>query len=342
MRPRPTRRRRMTAATDVLAAAGEASPPQRAKRDARIRGAVFAAFGILALYFASRSCRRRPRSRSGSSSRAATRSRSRRPSAILWILAGVASARRRRSCSSIAGPAFPWRRGSSCSSAPWVVAVLAGAPERQAREHHQRVRGQPRVRRPDLAGRVRRHPVRAERHAQHRPRGQVPHRRLRRVGRREHRRHAHRATPSSAILIGVAAAMLAGGAGRPPAGLARHPAQGGPDHRRHRDQHRRPRDHELPLPARPRPEHLSSTRRPTIEPWRIPILADIPVLGPDLLLRDAVRVRHATSWSSPDLPAVPHPLGPAAPGLRREALGGRHGRHRRHRDPLSLDDPGRR
>ena len=30
---------------------------------------------------------------------------------------------------------------------------------------------------------------------------------------------------------------------------------------------------------------------PTIEPWRVPVLADIPVLGPILFAGEAVRVR---------------------------------------------------
>src|SRR6187397_1292836 len=45
----------MTAATDVLASSGSGLAAQRAKRDARIRALLFAAFGILALYFASQS-----------------------------------------------------------------------------------------------------------------------------------------------------------------------------------------------------------------------------------------------------------------------------------------------
>ncbi len=48
---------------------------------------------------------------------------------------------------------------------------------------------------------------------------------------------------------------------RPAAGLAGHPPQGGPDHRRHGHQHRRGRHHQLPVPAVPEPEHRATTRR---------------------------------------------------------------------------------
>ena len=62
---------------------------------------------------------------------------------------------------------------------------------------------------------------------------------------------------------------------------------------------------------------------------------------PDPVRRDAVPVLHADRDGVLHLHAVPDALGPAAPGVGREAVRGRHGRHRRDQDPLPLADPGR-
>ena len=164
---------------------------------------------------------------------------------MLWLLAGVVDRRRRHR------PARPRRR---LPVAPYAADHHPGlgrrdprrAARRQGREPDRRHLGQPRARRPDHARRVRRHPVRAQRHAQHRDRGQVPGRRVRGVDRRERdRQRADRR----------AGGDLRRRARRPAAGLARDPLQGRPDHRRRRDQHRRARDHQLPVPAGPVEEH---------------------------------------------------------------------------------------
>ena len=86
-----------------------------------------------------------------------------------------------------------------------------------------------------------------------------------------------------------------GGPAGPAPGLARHPPQGRPDHRRHRHQHRRHRHHELPLPADPvRATEFNSP--PPVQPVRIPLLADIPVLGPIFFVAKPY-VYVGTRWS---------------------------------------------
>ena len=93
------------------------------------------------------------------------------------------------------------------------------------------------------------------------------------------RRHLARATTCSPRCRRPAA-MLVAGAARPPPGLAGHPPQDRPDHRRHGDQHRRGRDHELHLPADPGAEHRAQQAADRSSRCRMPLLADIPVLGP--------------------------------------------------------------
>ena len=73
---------------------------------------------------------------------------------------------------------------------------------------------------------------------------------------------------------------------------------------------------------------------PTIEPWRVPLLADIPILGPILFAAKPYVYLMYVHGRRPHLHAVPDPLGPPAARVGREAGGRRDGRHRRHLDPL--------
>ena len=188
-------------------------------------------------------------------------------------------------------PARPWRLVPLAAVARDRAPVLGrhGArrdARRQAREPDGRPRGHAVAGGSHLAGRVRGHHLGAQRHQQHRDRGQVPHRRLRgfrggehghaggRGGRQPDRRRAHRDRLGSDRR----------GAGQPAAGLARHPLEGRPDHRRHRHQHRRARDHQLPVPARPVQEH--PVQHPTDRrvdqvprPLGVPGVRPDPVLG---------------------------------------------------------------
>ena len=81
----------------------------------------------------------------------------RRPSVgILWIVGRRRVGDRRRPAAHPRAGLPVARVAARARRAAGSSAILAGAPERQGREHDERVRGQPRVRRPDLAGRLRR------------------------------------------------------------------------------------------------------------------------------------------------------------------------------------------
>ncbi len=220
-----------------------------------------------------------------------------------------------------------------------------GAARRQDRQPHGRAPGHARARDPDHPRRVRGHPVRAIRPAQHRDRRQVPHRGVRRLGRRE-RRQAPAGRRPVAVHAQHRRVHRRRGSGRrrhprrAPAGLARHPLEGRPDHRRRRHRHRRARDHELPVPARAvqehRAQHAAHHRgRQAADPGRHP--------GPraDPVQPDAIRLLHVLRDDRVHVHAVQDALGPPPPGIRREAVRGRHGRHRRDQDPLPGDDPRR-
>ena len=212
--------------------------------------------------------------------------------------------RRRRLRRRRLAPAGPRRRLPRGAMAPRSCSVpmdrghRRDAARRQAGEPDRRVRRDPRARRADHAGRVRRHPVRAQRHAQHR---------------------ASRARCSSARASASIAASIAF--------VATGNRLVGVDRRRHRGDARRG-----PGRPPPRPGSASGTRSTRSSPGRVinigavgitnflflrvlvaehpaehaadrssrcemPLLSDIPVLGPDPVLRDALRVRRLRSWS---------------------------------------------
>ena len=140
------------------------------------------------------------------------------------------------------------------------------------------------------------------------------------------------ATRCSAILVGIAVAMLAAASLGPAPRLAGHPPQGRPDHRRHRDQHRRRSASRTSCSCASSVGTPSSTPRRRSSRSSCPFLAEHPGPRPDAVLGYA---RTSTSRSSLvivlDVHALPDALGPAAAGLGREAGGGRDGRHQRPR-----------
>ena len=143
----------------------------------------------------------------------------------------------------------------------WVAATLGGAARRQDRQPDRRVRGDARARRADLArARSRASCPSAAGMANIAIEGKFllgacvasiaasvaklllgPDADPFMLASRVHRRSSSPRSPAAAI--GLLLAWLG------------HPLEGGPDHRRHRDQLRRGRDHQLPVPARAHQEH---------------------------------------------------------------------------------------
>ncbi|HET9851800.1 MAG TPA: ABC transporter permease [Candidatus Limnocylindrales bacterium] len=121
----------MTAAATTMATSGEGVAARRASRDARIRGVAFAVLGLVAFYFASQSLQVAA-DFAFFIDRAATQTLPVQTTVgVLWMIAGLASgivgllqlAR---------GAAFRWRPWLIVLIAPWIAAtlgaVLAGKP----------------------------------------------------------------------------------------------------------------------------------------------------------------------------------------------------------------------
>ncbi len=114
----------MTAATDVLASSGSGLAAQRAKRDARIRALLFGAFGILAIYFASQSLSTTATfsfwivEQGGDSAQLQT------TVGVLWVVAGLVSLFV-AVLQLIKGATLWWRPWLLLLVWPWVIAVLA-------------------------------------------------------------------------------------------------------------------------------------------------------------------------------------------------------------------------
>ena len=71
---------------------------------------------------------------------------------------------------------------------------------------------------------------------------------------------------------------------------------------------------------------------PRLLPFPIPILSDIPIIGPILFTHNVVRVRDVRPRDRHQHRPVPDALGPPGPGGGRASEGGRHGRHQRAPD----------
>lgn len=114
----------MTAATDVMAATGGGVAARRAARDARIRGLAFAATGLAAFYVASRSLATPATfsfwidAQGGDSAVVET------SAGVLWVIATLASVAI-GALQLARGTGFRWRPWLLVLVWPWVVAVLA-------------------------------------------------------------------------------------------------------------------------------------------------------------------------------------------------------------------------
>jgi ABC-type uncharacterized transport system permease subunit len=118
----------MTAATHSVVASGGGFAARRATRDARIRGGLFAAFGILAFYFASQTLETTAMlsfwvDRQGGESVALETT-----VGILWIVAGIASWIV-AAAQLLRGADLRWRPWLLLLVWPWVLAVLAAVLE---------------------------------------------------------------------------------------------------------------------------------------------------------------------------------------------------------------------
>jgi ABC-type uncharacterized transport system permease subunit len=114
----------MTASTDTLASGGEGLVAQRATRDARIRALIFAAIGIVATYFASQSLNTTATfsfwivEQGGDSARLET------VVGVLWVIAALASFFI-AVLQLIKGATLWWRPWLLLLVWPWIVAALA-------------------------------------------------------------------------------------------------------------------------------------------------------------------------------------------------------------------------
>ena len=280
------RRRRRPSPT-----AGEGLAARRALRDARIRGVAFAALGVLAFYFASTSFDTAAKfsfwidKQGGESAildddgRAAVGRRRRRRPALVGILQLVR------------GAAFRWRPWLIVLSRPgsWrlLAELLAGKPANLTNVLGGSLELATPITLGAMAG------ILSERSGMFNIalEGKMLVGACVAVGRVERRLHRHGQLARWRRSSGSSCAMPASGSCRAPAGLARHPPQGGPDHRGHGHQHRRGRASRTSCSCASCSTNTQYNAPPTVEPMRLPFLSDIPVLGPILFSATAVRLR---------------------------------------------------
>ena len=81
---------------------------------------------------------------------------------------------------------------------------------------------------------------------------------------------------------------------------------------------------------------------PRFERLPIPVLSEIPIIGPVLFRQTARRLPHVRRRRARVRRPVPHQLGPAPPRRRRAPAGGRHGRHQGQPHPVLERRPRRR
>jgi simple sugar transport system permease protein len=116
----------MTAITDVIAPTGEGLAARKALRSARIRGVVFGIFGLLAFYFARGSFETPVIFRFWINEQGGESFTIETTVGLLWLIAGVASAAVAM-LQFIRGASFSWRRGLLIPLGPWIAALLGTA-----------------------------------------------------------------------------------------------------------------------------------------------------------------------------------------------------------------------
>ena len=192
----------------------------------------------------SRSTRRR-RSRSGSTARAARRFSIETSVGVLWLLAGVVAGAL-GIAQLVRGASFPWRRSLILLIPIWIAAILADLLDGRAANMTGVFAGSLELAVPITLGAF--------------------------AGILSERSGLLNIAIEGKFLIGACAASIVasvtqeradrhlrgdrrGRPGRAAARVAGDPLQGRPDHLGRRRQHRCPGHHELPVPARPVPEH---------------------------------------------------------------------------------------
>ena len=280
---------------------------------------------------------RRP-SRSGWSSRAATPSRSRPASGMLWLLAGIASGII-GIAQMVKGPAFPWRKSLVILVPLYVAAIVAALLDGKTANMTNVFAGTLEYAVPVSLGAFA--GILSERSGM-----------LNIAIEGKFLLSACAAAISASIVATVTGSALARRPGRRlhgdarrgrrrvPAGLARHPPQGRPDHRRRRREHRRDRDHQLRVPAGPRQEHLAEHAHRRSSGSRSRSSRTSRSSG-----RCCSRARRTSTSRSRTMLFLTYMLFRTRWGLRLRASGEKPSAagtvgHRRHQDPLPLDAPG--
>ncbi len=272
----------MTAA--VISPSDMGTAAREALRAARIRGAILAALGLLALNVARESFDTPATFSFWIDRQGGTAFSIETSVGVLWLLAGVVAGAL-GIAQLVRGASFPWRRSLLLLIPIWIAAILADLLDGRAANMTGVIAGSLELAVPITLGAFA--GILSERsgllNIAHR--GQVPHRGVRGVDRGQ--RHAERADRH---LRGD----RRGRPGRAAARVAGDPLQGRPDHLGRRRQHRCPGHHELPVPACPVPEHRAehaADRRGDQDP----AAGGHPDPRSDPVLRDAVPLRRRSS-----------------------------------------------
>lgn len=113
----------MTAAATTMVTSGEGLAARKALRDSRFRGVAFAVFGILAFYYASRAFDTAAKFSFWLDKQGGQTIPVETTVGVLWIIAGVAAGLV-GIMQLVRGPSLRWRPWLGVVVAPWIVAIL--------------------------------------------------------------------------------------------------------------------------------------------------------------------------------------------------------------------------